>query len=92
MYKSRDLKHGYDPPDFTVNDLLMRLAVSKCVYCGSTNNLGLDRIDNSKGHTKDNTIVACQRCNTTRMDNFTVNEMKQIGKVVREIDRQRANT
>lgn len=91
MYRATDLKQGHELPDFTVNNLLMRLAVSKCIYCGSTSNLGLDRIDNSKGHTKSNTVIACHRCNTTRWDNFTVDEMKQLGKVIRVIDKQRLN-
>ena len=92
MYRDKDIKRGYDPPDFTMNDLLLRLSVSKCIYCGSIHNLGLDRIDNTMGHTKDNTVVACQRCNVTRSNNFTVDEMKRLGKIIRDIDEQRSTS
>lgn len=37
-------------------------------YCGECNwtKLGCDRIDNAKGHTKDNVITACWECNDLR--------------------------
>lgn len=38
-----------------------------CKYCGENGiRITLDRIDNSKGHTKDNVIAACIRCNLVR--------------------------
>ena len=40
-----------------------------CQYCGERELLiGLDRIDNSVGHTKANVIAACSRCNWFRRD------------------------
>lgn len=36
---------------------------SPCVYCGHTGKVGIDRIDNSGGYTKDNTAPACTLCN-----------------------------
>jgi hypothetical protein len=30
-----------------------------------------ERIDNSKGHTCDNVLLACRKCNITRGDNYT---------------------
>ena len=40
-----------------------------CSYCGENGiRMTLDRIDNSKGHTQDNVISACIRCNYTRRD------------------------
>jgi len=38
-----------------------------CAYCGEADaRIGLDRIDNSKGHTTDNVMPSCARCNITR--------------------------
>lgn len=41
-----------------------------CIYCGDENpsRMTLDRIDNRKGHTKDNVLPSCIRCNTIRRD------------------------
>jgi len=75
--------------DFSFDDFLCLLSINRCVYCGSTTNLGLDRIDNTKGHSKDNVLVCCLRCNALRSNKFTVNEMKQIGQVLRKIDKAR---
>lgn len=61
-----------------------------CYYCGDTANIGCDRIDNNKGHTKDNVIPCCVVCNTTRNNNFTVDEMVEIGKVIKSIKLNRA--
>ena len=38
-----------------------------CSYCGETAlRMTLDRIDNSRGHTRDNVVPACIRCNYAR--------------------------
>lgn len=55
------------------NDLtrgfIQALITSGCVYCGETQiRMTLDRIDNDKGHTQDNVVPACIRCNYTRKD------------------------
>lgn len=40
-----------------------------CIYCGETQlRMTLDRIDNEKGHTRDNVVPSCIRCNYTRRD------------------------
>lgn len=40
-----------------------------CSYCGEQDlKMTLDRIDNSKGHTQDNVIPACIRCNYMKRD------------------------
>ena len=65
------------------------LKKSHCVYCGAKRYLGLDRIDNSKGHTKENVVVCCKDCNWIRGDRYTLEEMKIIGKAMRSIRRMR---
>lgn len=62
-----------------------------CVYCGYPST-GLDRIDNSIGHTKENCVTCCKECNIARMDNFTHEEMKIIGEVIKKVKNQRINS
>lgn len=60
-----------------------------CTYCGATENVGCDRIDNTLGHTDNNVLPACYICNTVRNNHFSVDEMKQLGKVIQEIREER---
>ena len=40
-----------------------------CHYCGESSiRMTLDRVDNTKGHTKENVVPACIRCNYLRKD------------------------
>lgn len=62
---------GSDRKSGRPNDLdreFIREAIKNgCAYCGETElRMTLDRIDNEKGHTKDNVVPACLRCNATR--------------------------
>lgn len=45
-----------------------------CHYCGHKSS-GCDRVDNSKGHEYGNILPSCSRCNCTRGDWYTVEEM-----------------
>ena len=56
-----------------------------CVYCGDTERIGCDRIDNSKGHIMDNVVPCCTGCNWIRRDDFSVEEMMEIGEVIKKI-------
>jgi hypothetical protein len=51
--------------------------------------IGCDRLDNDKGHTKDNVVPCCVSCNTVRGNNFTYEEMLVIGKTLKEIKANR---
>ena len=39
------------------------LLESPCYYCSSFTNIGLDRRDSSKGHSKENVVSCCEKCN-----------------------------
>ena len=80
-YKQQDIKKEiYDEHIFiTYDDIVEMLVASKlkCHYCRSNMNIiyklvrddkqwTLDRIDNSKGHNKDNILIACLECNLNR--------------------------
>lgn len=88
-YKNKDKKRGRYS-DITI-DFLEKAVRSKCVYCGDTKNIGLDRIDNSKGHTVDNCVPCCRICNTARNNIFSYSEMMILGKTIAAIKSSRKN-
>lgn len=59
-----------------------------CLYCGYPST-GLDRKDNSKGHTMDNCVPCCWECNTARMNNFSHEEMFILGEAIKTIKNNR---
>ena len=90
-YRKADLKKG-QLCDLDRLFLVNEIFSSKCVYCGETENLGCDRLDNKIGHVKTNVVPCCKLCNTTRMDNFTHDEMLLIGGAIKKIKEQRVLT
>lgn len=82
------LRNAYkkiDDCDFTVEEL-MAVLEGPCVHCGTTDlPRGLDRIDNTKAHTKDNVAPSCAPCNLARGDRFTFEEMQEIGLAIRSV-------
>jgi len=62
-----DKAHGR-PNDLDIAYVESRISEG-CAYCGANNiKMTLDRMDNSGGHTKDNVVPACIRCNYLRRD------------------------
>ncbi len=74
-----------DACDLSAEEILAFI-LQPCVYCGTTTeNRGLDRIDNDLPHIKGNVQTACGSCNIMRGNRFTVEEMKIIGRTITEI-------
>lgn len=48
--------------DLTVEEFFSLLE-NPCEYCGDTESLTVDRVDSSKGYTKDNVVPCCYHCN-----------------------------
>lgn len=87
-YKAKDRinRREYDlTADWLIENILFEL----CHYCGTDKMIGCDRRNNSKGHTKNNVIPCCHVCNTTRNNNFSVEEMEILGKTISEINKKR---
>lgn len=65
--RKSDRKRGFEN-DLDREFIREKLACA-CSYCGDTETrMTLDRIVNTKGHTKDNVVPACYRCNLIRRD------------------------
>jgi hypothetical protein len=82
-YRQFDRKNGYKEMEMGVREFCKKLSDAKCIYCNSRDDVGCDRIDNKSGHHETNTVWACQLCNMTRGDRFTVEQMKKLGKIIK---------
>lgn len=86
-YRNKDKKRNFE---FNLDtEFLTKLVSQSCTYCGDTKLIGADRIDNSKGHTKDNVLPCCYSCNTVRSNMFSVEEMKILGQTIKLIKENR---
>lgn len=86
-YKLSDKRKGYEYNlDLQFAENLIK---NGCKYCGDNVRIGLDRIDNNKGHTKDNVVPCCYVCNCTRMNNFSYEEMIILGETIKQIKQWR---
>lgn len=66
-YRTEDLKYGREF-SLTREWIVDHIFSSSCVYCGESDwhKLGTDRKDNSIGHTPENCVPSCKRCNEKR--------------------------
>ena len=79
-YQEQDKKRGWDPASVLVENAMaekMLIQKQKCFHCGTRIHVlyrdrydplqwSIDRLDNDKGHTQDNVVVSCMRCNLRR--------------------------
>lgn len=65
-YRFSDKRDKYsETVDFDAKWLLDNIMSKPCAHCGKTgwDIIGCNRLDNSKGHTKDNVEPCCKKCN-----------------------------
>jgi hypothetical protein len=87
--RSWDKKKGLQICDLTTSELLSFITLP-CTYCeDASGKIGLDRVDNTKGHIKSNIVPCCPTCNSARMDNLTFEEMKILGQTIKLIKETR---
>lgn len=89
-YRCKDKKKGFITT-VTKEYLENIIYNGKCIYCGDTHNIGLDRIDNNRGHEIGNVVPCCYECNVARGNNFSFKEMLLIGKAIKKIKKERIN-
>jgi len=75
-------RHNFKILNCGIQTFVKLLKKRKCVYCGTKKELGFDRINNKEGHILKNVVIACETCNMTRGNRFTVKEMKKIGVII----------
>lgn len=101
-YKQQDKKHDIYHENYFIDfdSMIHKMVASKmkCFYCQEvcmfiysesyeTHQWTLDRIDNNKGHTCENTVICCLQCNLARgsIDHERFKESKKI-RSVRKIE------
>lgn len=66
VYKYKAYRHG-DIKKGLLNtisrDDAVEIMMQPCSYCGVENGHGLDRLDNTLGHNKENVVSCCEKCN-----------------------------
>lgn len=82
-YIDRDKKQGRIT-SITV-ETIVEARKTGCIYCGRLST-GLERVDNGKGHTIENCVPACLRCNWMRGRYISHAVMIEVGKILKEID------
>lgn len=88
-YRHIDIVNNTEQCDMSIDWLIDNILTQACHYCGDTRRIGCDRIDNDRGHTKDNVVPCCIECNTARNKFFTYQEMKRLGRAIAEIKKDR---
>lgn len=83
-YKCKDKKKGYKC-DLIIDWFIPNIFDKLCFYCESSENIGADRIDNKRGHMKDNVVPCCYDCNILRNNRYSVEEMKILGNFAKEL-------
>ena len=82
-YNQRDKERGFDISlNVDAKWIEKNILTQQCVYCGESDwqKLGVDRVDNTKGHTPENCLCACGKCNAERGDRYSVEEFVLIKK------------
>lgn len=72
-------------------DYVTRSLYQECSYCGFPGG-GLDRIDNSIGHSDGNCIPCCKECNIARNNHFSYTEMLIIGQAIHSVKSRRSES
>ena len=83
QYKRMDERNGFgDVIDFDARWIVDNIYTKKCAYCDETDwrKLGCNRIDNSKGHTKDNVEPCCFHHNCVLNGIDSSERVKECGK------------
>lgn len=80
VYQRNAAKKGLE---FSISfDEFSILKNGKCRYCGSNDEIGIDRIDSNKGYSIDNAAPCCRACNQMKWNRTTGEFIKHIKRVL----------
>lgn len=86
QYRVSDIKKNLE---FSLSkDYIEKSLQLPCTYCNHPST-GLDRKNNNLGHIEENCAPCCWECNTARMNNFTHEEMFELGAAIGRIKNNR---
>jgi len=85
-YRTIDKSRWYEIMDYKLDEFIDLMKTWQCIYCWTDKSIWLDRVDNHKWHTKDNTVLCCDICNMTRWNRFTVEQMIELWKVIKSFN------
>ena len=79
-YRNGAKKRGliWDLPDWLFRSLFNR----SCFYCGLFPSRGIDRRDNSKGYTRENSVPCCAQCNYAKRDQTELEFLQWLRRLV----------
>lgn len=80
-YRGGAVRRGYSF-ELEHNDFI-RILKGNCVYCGSENAMGIDRVDNTIGYTLSNSVSCCAHCNRMKWAHSTQFFFNHILKIIR---------
>lgn len=83
-YRTTDKKKNREF-NLTKEWLIENIIDKECFYCEDNYRTGCDRLNNDLGHTINNCVPCCAVCNSVRSDIFTVLEIKELGKKIKEL-------
>jgi hypothetical protein len=84
QYRLKDRKMNRTECDLTIEEFIEDFLKNQCVYCGTKDFIGADRVNNNLSHVRENLVPCCYRCNTVRQNHFTYEEMLKIGAFIRD--------
>ncbi len=91
-FNQYDKRQGLPSDGDITGSVLLEISKMPCFYCGETYKVGMDRIENTRGHEIKNVIPCCCSCNLTRGDRFSVKEFLEIAKTIKIVKQRRQLT
>lgn len=83
-YLMRSNRKGIDM-DLTEEEF-KNIILLDCYYCGTSDNIGVDRIDSSKGYTIDNSRPCCPQCNMMKYIHTEEIFISHIRKIIKHMN------